>query len=118
MVSGFDPQCQPGYTGAYAGELFYSVPLVHFNLSLFWFPCRLGTCYCKIDVKLSRPHPSIHFLGCVTQFIIKQNMTKIHPLSWVRNTIHPSEEFELAANSLGAHIETQGELIYSYRTLS
>ena len=32
------------------------------------------------------------------------------------NCVFPSEEFELKANSLGAHIETQGKLIL--RTLS
>ena len=32
------------------------------------------------------------------------------------NYCYPSEEFELTANSLGAHIETYGKLIF--RTLS
>ena len=31
------------------------------------------------------------------------------PLEWMHR--QPSEEFELTANSLGTHIETQGELI-------
>ena len=36
----------------------------------------------------------------------------VHSYNGFISRPHPSEEFELTANSLGAHIETHGELIF------
>ena len=50
---------------AYVGQLFYSVPLVHFTLFTTSVPiCVLGTYLCETDIKLSHPSTFYQVIGC------------------------------------------------------